>query len=263
MAISMDETASSAPLGSPGPLVLLSGASRGLGAAMAHDLVRRGYRLASFSRARTAAIEALEQDYSGRFCHYQVDMADADAVEAMVKRIEAEQGPISHLINNAGLAREGVLAVAPTSDIEELIGVNLTGSLLLTRQTARSMLRRPAPLAQGGRSILFMSSIIAHRGYAGLSAYAATKAALEGAARALARELGGRGVRVNCIAPGYIDTDMTSGLDEGQRRQIIRRTPLGRLGRPEDIVGTVAFLLSDAARFITGQTIIIDGGITC
>ena len=146
----------------------------------------------------------------------------------------------------------------PEAVIDQLVQINLSGTLKLSRQVIRSMLLAPGPGV-----ILNISSIIGLRGYRGLAAYAATKAGMDGITRALARELGSRKIRVNSIAPGYLTTEMTGELDEEQRQQIVRRTPLGRLGTPEDVLGSVRFLLSDAAEFITGQTLVIDGGITC
>ena len=146
----------------------------------------------------------------------------------------------------------------PESRIDQLLSINLAGTLHLTRRVVRSML-----LEQGDGVILNISSIIGLRGYRGLSAYAATKAGMDGITRALARELGGRQIRVNSVAPGYLTTEMTHGLDIDQQDQIVKRTPLGRLGTSEDVRGVVLFLLSDAANFITGQVLVVDGGITC
>jgi 3-oxoacyl-[acyl-carrier protein] reductase len=175
----------------------------------------------------------------------------------LVARIEAEAGPIQALINNAGIARDGVLAMMRPADIDAVLDVNLRGSLHLTRLVARPM------LARTGGSILNISSIIGLRGYSGLAVYSATKGGLDAMTRALARELGPRNIRVNSIAPGYLETEMSSTLGDEQRLQIVRRTPLGRLGRPADVVGAVLFLLSPASSFITGQTFVIDGGVTC
>lgn len=135
--------------------------------------------------------------------------------------------------------------------------MNLIGSLLLTRLVLRRMLR-----SERGGSIVNVSSIIGLRGYSGLAAMAASKGGLDGATRALARELGPRGIRVNSVAPGYLATEMTRGLNAEQKQQILRRTPLGRLGELADVVGPVLFLLSPAAQFVTGQVIVVDGGIT-
>jgi 3-oxoacyl-[acyl-carrier protein] reductase len=161
------------------------------------------------------------------------------------------------LINCAGIATDGVLAMMPENCIDELLEINLGGALKLTRRVVRSMLlcKRPG-------TIVNISSIIGLRGYSGLAAYAATKGGLDAMTRALARELGGRGIRVNSVAPGYLETDMTHGLDNCQKDQIVRRTPMNRLGVPADVVGPVLFLLSEAACFITGQVLVVDGGIT-
>jgi 3-oxoacyl-[acyl-carrier protein] reductase len=161
-------------------------------------------------------------------------------------------------VNCAGQAVEGVLASMPDELIDRVLATNLAGTLHLTRAVLRRML-----VQKTGGSIVNISSIIGLRGYSGLSAYAATKGGMDAMTRALARELGARGIRVNSVAPGYLETEMTHGLDDVQRQQILRRTPLGRLGRPEDVLGIVHFLLSEASRFVTGQVIAVDGGITC
>ena len=238
-------------------VVLVSGGSRGLGLAIVASLLEGGRQVATFSRRPGAEIEALAARHPGRLQLFAGDMADAATLEPVVSRVEKDFGPIDALINNAGIAIDGVLATMLPADVERLIAINLTGALLLTRLVARRMIVR----SRG--SIISISSIIGQRGYSGLAAYSATKAGLDGMTRALARELGPRGIRVNSIAPGYLETEMSQGLDDGQRQQIIRRTPLGRLGTPADVVGAVDFLLSPAAAFITGQVFTIDGGITC
>lgn len=240
-----------------GGVALISGGSRGLGLAMVKSLLDQGYRVATFSRRPGEAIERLKEKYSERFSFFEGDMSDQASLGLLVKRVEKECGPIDVLINNAGIATDGVLATMQPDQIEQVIAVNLTGTLLLTRLVVRQMVVR----SRG--SIINISSIIGLRGYAGLAAYSATKAGLDGMTRGLARELGPRNIRVNSIAPGYLETEMTHGLGENQRSQIVRRTPLGRLGTPDDVVGSVHFLLSPAAGFITGQILTIDGGITC
>jgi 3-oxoacyl-[acyl-carrier protein] reductase len=239
------------------PLILLSGGSRGLGLAIAKQLLNEGYQVATFSRSVTEEFEGLREQHRDRLYYFQGDMARKDMLDDVVKKVEKEVGPIAALINNAGIATDGVLATMSPAHIEQLITINLTGALLLTRLVVRRMIVR----CRG--TVLNISSIIGLRGYAGLAAYSATKAGLDGMTRALARELGPRKIRVNAIAPGYIETEMTGKLDDKQRGQITRRTPMGRLGIPEDVVGVVSFLLSPSAAFITGQTIVVDGGITC
>jgi 3-oxoacyl-[acyl-carrier protein] reductase len=238
-------------------LLLVSGGSRGLGLALVEALLETGCRVATFSRKPTEAVQQLASRHPGRLFFFAGDMAEPASLEGVVGRVEREVGPIDALINNAGIAHDGVLATMRPEQIEQLMAVNLTGALMLTRLVLRPMLVR----SRG--NILSISSIIGLRGYSGLAAYSATKAGLDGMTRALAREVGGRNIRVNSIAPGYLETEMTGKLDDQQRQQIVRRTPLGRLGTPGDVVGAVLFLLSPAASFITGQSIVIDGGITC
>lgn len=238
-------------------VALVSGGSRGLGLAMVKSLLDHGYRVATFSRSSRESIERLKEKYRERFNFVEGDMSDQASLVEVVKRVEKDCGPIDALINNAGIAPDGVLATMQPGQIEQVMAVNLTGTLLLTRLVVRQMVVR----SRG--SIINISSIIGLRGYAGLAAYSATKAGLDGMTRGLARELGPRNIRVNSIAPGYLETEMTHGLGETQRNQIVRRTPLGRLGTPHDIVGSVHFLLSPEAGFITGQVLVIDGGITC
>lgn len=238
-------------------VVLISGGSRGLGLVMVTSLLDYGYSVATFSRRPGEAIDRLKDKYGERFSFFEGDMSDQVSLGSVVKRVEKDCGPIDALINNAGIATDGVLATMQPGQIEQVIAVNLTGTLLLTRLVVRQMVVR----SRG--SIINISSIIGLRGYAGLAAYSATKAGLDGMTRGLARELGPRNIRVNSIAPGYLETEMTHGLDDKQRNQIVRRTPLGRLGTPDDIVGSIRFLLSPESGFITGQVIAIDGGITC
>jgi 3-oxoacyl-[acyl-carrier protein] reductase len=199
----------------------------------------------------------LLSEYPERLSYLPGDMADSASLSRVVKSVEKKTGPIGVLINNAGIAYDGVLPGMPPEQIEKLIHVNLTGTLLLSRLVIRRM------LLHNTGDIINISSIIGLRGYSGLAAYSATKAGLDGMTRALARELGPRRIRVNAIAPGYLETEMTHGLSDFQRDQVIRRTPLARLGLPSDVVGVVLFLLSPASAFMTGQTLVVDGGVTC
>ena len=180
----------------PPPLVLLSGGSRGLGLAIARSLLASNYRVATFSRKSTAELEKLRTEYPDLLTHLAGDMAESPSLTRVVGTVEKMIGPIEVLINNAGIAHDGVLAGMPPEQIERLIQVNLTGSLLLSRLVIRRMLLRNAG------NIINISSIIGLRGYSGLAAYSATKAGMDGMTRALARELGSRNIRVNAIAPG-------------------------------------------------------------
>ncbi len=199
----------------------------------------------------------MRSEHPDRLTYLSGDMADSPSLARVVAAVEKEAGPIDTLINNAGIAYDGVLAGMPPEQIERLVQVNLTGSLLLTRLVVRRMLLR------NSGNIVNISSIIGIRGYSGLAAYSATKGGLDAMTRALARELGSRNIRVNAIAPGYLETEMTHGLSDFQRDQVVRRTPLGRLGVPADVVGVVQFLLSPASAYMTGQTLVVDGGVTC
>jgi 3-oxoacyl-[acyl-carrier protein] reductase len=237
-------------------VAILSGGSRGLGMVLAQRLLKCGWRVATFSRSATPFTEETSKS-DPLFTFQAIDATNHDAVKKFVDDLYDKHGRIDALINNAAVAYDGTLATFPEERIEKVIDINLTSVLILTKACVRSMLLRSS-----GR-IINISSIIGLRGYSGLAAYSASKAGLLGITRSLARELGQRNITVNAIAPGYLETEMSHGLDANQKTQIIRRTPLGRLGTSEDVAGVVEFLLSDAASFITGETITVDGGITC
>jgi 3-oxoacyl-[acyl-carrier protein] reductase len=162
------------------------------------------------------------------------------------------------LVNNAGIAGEGILATFPTVDAEHILNVNLISALRMCRLALRCLLAQNRPAR-----IINISSIVGLRGYTGLAAYSASKAGLDGMTRSLAREVGRRAITINSVAPGYLTTDLSASLGPDQRRQIVNRTPLGRLGDVADVAPVVRFLLSEDAAFITGQTLVVDGGISC
>jgi 3-oxoacyl-[acyl-carrier protein] reductase len=239
------------------PLTLISGGSRGLGLALVEHLLARGDAVATFSRSGSPALAALAYAHPDRLAAEQLDITDSAAIGGFIARMAARFGRLDHCIANAAIAHEGVLATMRDDEIDSMLAVNLRGAIIFIRECVRQMLAAPAP---ADRSITVVSSVVAESGSPGLAVYAATKAALEGFARSLARELGPRGIRVNALAPGFLETDLSATLPEEQRARIARRTALRRLGKPEDVVGAIDFLTGKSAGFSTGQTLKIDGG---
>lgn len=238
-------------------VIIVTGGSKGLGMGFVENLLNEGHQVHSYSRTKTDFIEKMLKIFSKTFFWSAVDGKQFDQVEEFIKNVYGTAGRIDVLINNAGIAIDGVLTLMKTEDISSLLSLNLESCIRAARIGAKYMLIKNSGV------IINISSIIGIRGYSGLSVYSATKAGLDGFTRGLARELGGRGIRVNSVSPGYLETEMSSTLGDTQRQQIIRRTPAGRLGKVEDVTGVVSFLISDKAQFMTGQTIVVDGGITC
>jgi 3-oxoacyl-[acyl-carrier protein] reductase len=238
--------------------ILISGGSKGLGEGIVDYLLSETkHNVATFSRNKTPFIRKCEKKYGKRFLYEEIDLNQTRAVETFVAKVQKTWKTIDALINNAGVAGEGVLPIFPDQDIDRIIDINLKSTIRLTRAVSRLMLQ------QKSGSIMNISSILGMRGYNGLSVYSASKAGLIGFTQSLARELGRRSIRVNAIAPGYFETEMSATLSAGQKDQIIRRTPLGRLGTIRDIVPLVHYLISDDSAFITGHTFVIDGGVSC
>lgn len=242
--------------------VIVTGGSRGLGAAMIEGLLANGYRISTCSRRKSDLIERLlaHPDWGARLFWGACQVGEADQVDRFVDAAVEWAGVdgVWGLVNNAGIAQAGILASFPNAETEKILTVNLAGAI----QAARAVSQRLLKQDQGGR-IINISSIIGSRGYNGLAAYSASKAGMDGLTRALARELGRRGITVNSVAPGYVATEMSSTLSPAQIAQITNRTPLGRLAEEKDILALVRFLLSDDAGMITGQTILVDGGVSC
>jgi 3-oxoacyl-[acyl-carrier protein] reductase len=237
-------------------VALVSGGSRGLGLGIVEGLLSSGHAVATFARHPTDAMARLESEYPERFLFTTGDMAAPATFRSIVRASEERLGNLTALVNNAGIVAESLLARQDVADVERLLAINLAGPILLVREAVRSMMTR------GHGRIVSISSIVSVSGYRGTAAYSATKGGLNAMTRALARELGGRGITVNAVAPGYMETDMVHDMDPGSLKQIVRRTPLGRAGTVDDVVGVVLFLLSDAARFVSGQTLVVDGGLT-
>lgn len=239
-----------------GDHVLVSGASRGLGAALASYLLERGYAVSGFSRRASEATEELSGRYPDRFRFRPVDVSASAELKTFVIDVREALGPLYGVVNNAATVQEGILATLPEVEITRMLDVNLGAAIRLARLGVRDMVQR------GRGRIVNVSSIVGSRGYNGLAVYSATKAGLDGFTRSLAREVGRRKVTVNSVAPGYMRTEMSAGLGDEQLDQIARRTPLGRLAEIADVLPLIGFLLSDEAGFITGQTILVDGGIS-
>lgn len=237
--------------------VLVTGASRGLGLAIVRRLLldAQGYKVVGLSRAPGPEVEALMEEHGGRLDFVRCDLSDIGAIPGVVSDLVQRHGTFWGLVNNAGLGLGGVLATQHRADIETMIAINLTAPIVLTKFVSRGMLA-----ASEGR-IVNISSIIASTGFHGLGAYAATKAGLEGLTRSLSREMGKRSITVNCVAPGFMDTEMTSGYDAHQMASIRRRATLG-LADPADVAGAVAYLLGPEAARITGTVVTVDGGST-
>jgi 3-oxoacyl-[acyl-carrier protein] reductase len=240
-----------------GQVVVFCGGSRGLGQAIVADLLDAGHVVATYSRSRTPFIEQCEQGSTAeRFRWAEIDGSDFDRVRQFVRDVDKGFGGIDTVINNAGIGVDGILSTMQDDEVHRTITVNLEAAVQLTRACLKSMLRRQAG------SVLNITSVNGIRGFSGVSIYSATKAALDGLTRSLAREVGPSGIRVNSIAPGYFESDMTSKLRDRQKAWIVRQTPLRRLGAVGDLVGVIRFLISPEAGFITGQTIVVDGGLT-
>jgi 3-oxoacyl-[acyl-carrier protein] reductase len=241
-----------------GRIALVTGGSRGIGAAICEELAAAGAIVAiNYARNAEAAGEVCGRiAAAGGTAHgVQGDVASADGAAALVAAVESDIGPIDVLVNNAGITRDDLIMRLSEDDWRAVIDTNLGGAFFTCRALSRPMLKR----RRG--SIVNISSIVGVHGNAGQTNYAASKAGLIGLTKALAKELGGRGIRVNAIAPGYIATELTNVLPEQARDAILANTPLGRLGDPSDVARAVRFLCSDASAFITGDVLAVDGGL--
>ena len=233
--------------------VLVTGGSRGVGLAVARKLCADGYRVIALARKPGAALNAALNDS----LHFHAfDLSNVDAIADMVRDLKKEFGPLYGLVNNAALGTEGLLSNMHLTQIEELVRVNTVSPIVLSKYAVRAM------MTAGEGRIVNISSIIGSTGYSGLSVYGATKASMIGFTKSLAREVGRLGVTVNAVAPGFMDTELTRSLDEGQRAQIARRSALQRLVDVEDVASAVSFLMSDAAKNITGTVMTVDAGNT-
>ena len=236
-----------------GEIALVTGASRGIGQAVAQRLGALGAQV--FGTATTPAGAQAVSDGSGGATGLVLDVTDPASVDAVIGRVTDTAGAVTVLVNNAAITRDQLLMRLKDDDWDAVLDTNLTGAMRMARACLRGMLK-----ARRGR-IISISSVVGYAGNPGQTNYAAAKAGLAGFSRALAQEVGARGITVNVVAPGFIDTDMTRSLSQQQRERLQGTIPLGTLGRPEDIAGCVAFLAGPDSGYITGQTVHVNGGM--
>jgi len=240
-----------------GRIALVTGASQGIGRACALELARNGATVALGARneAKLAEVAAEIEAGGGAAAVFRLDVANEERLKAGAKAVLERFGKVEILVNNAGITRDGLMLRMKRTDWEDVLGTNLTGAFFLTQALLGPMLKN-----RWGR-IINLASVVGETGQAGQVNYAASKAGLIGMTRAIAREVASRGITVNAVAPGYIETPMTAVLDEKQRAAMMAQIPLGRVGTDQDVAQAVAFLASDAAGYITGHVLDVNGGM--
>lgn len=234
--------------------VIVTGARRGLGLAICQRLSSDGFRVIAVARSESPELTSLCNENS--VCFENFDLASISKIHSWTQELTKKYGRIYGLVNNAAIGKDGILSTMHESEIQQMLDVNIQSPIILTKYIARSM------LMSGCGRIVNISSIIASTGFSGLSVYAATKAALVGFTKSLSRELGKANITVNCIAPGYMETDMTKGLSQAKLESIKRRSPLEKFVSVEDVSASVSFLLGEGGANITGTTFTVDAGST-
>lgn len=237
-----------------GEIALVTGASRGIGASIAAALADAGATVVGTATSQGGA-DGISQALEGRGRGIVLDVANDESVQAAVKDLQANEGSPTILVNNAGITRDNLLMRMKQDEWDDVLATNLTGLYRMSKACLRGMMK-----AKKGR-IINIASVIAVMGNAGQSNYAATKSGMVGFSKSLAREIGSRGITVNVVAPGFIDTDMTKVLPEAQREAMLAQVPLGRLGASDDVANAVLFLASDGGAYVTGETLHVNGGM--
>ena len=241
-----------------GKIALVTGGGRGIGRAICLELAARGATvIVNYNRSGAAAADVVTQigKAGGAAQSVQADVSDAEQVTAMFKSIVSDFGTIDILVNNAGMTRDNVIMMMKPDDFDVVIATNLRSCWLCCKTAARTMMRKRSG------SIINITSVVGIAGNGGQTNYAASKAGIIGLTKSLAKEVAARGIRVNAVAPGFVETDMTADLSDEIRDRAIEAIPLGRMGATQDIAKAVAFLASDNADYITGQTLVVDGGM--
>ena len=239
-------------------IVLVTGASRGIGRAIALELGSRGATvIVNYNSSEKPAQDVLEliKESGGDGMVYQADVSDAEQVDAMIKAVTTEYGKLDVLVNNAGTTRDNVIMMLKPEDFDTVINTNLRSAWLCSKAASRTMMRKRTG------SIINITSVVGIAGNGGQTNYSASKAGMIGLTKSLAKEVASRGITVNAVAPGFIGTDMTSDLADDVKETALSHIPLGRMGDPDDVAKAVAFLASDDAKYITGQVLVVDGGM--
>ena len=237
-----------------GKTALVTGASGGIGGAIARA-VHAGGATVALSGTRRDALDALAGELGERARVFTCDLSDPEAAGALPGQVESGLGPVDILVNNAGLTRDNLAMRMKDEEWDQVLQVNLTAGFRLARASLRGMMKR-----RWGR-IIAITSVVGQTGNPGQANYAASKAGMTGLSKALAQEVASRGITVNCVAPGFIETPMTAGLPEAQQEKLLAAIPVGRLGRPEDVAACTVFLASEEAGYVTGQTLHVNGGM--